>query len=372
MRRSVFRPPFVLFPPSAGIALFLVGLLGLAASPQARAQQVAASIDTTASVIDYTGSATMHDWTGTSRDVSGTVVIDPDHPDSSRALIRAPVASFKSGSDRRDRNMREVTETSRYPMVTYQTTDIRQTSWGRASDGHAGRWQVTGDLTFHGQTHPVDATVDVRVTDDSVHARAQFPVSLDRFGVERPELLWVAPIADTIRIDARVSGAIHDRPTALKRLDTTQNEATGTRRIASADLRTVPASPYAGTRVGLQAAVEMPSDGPKEWSVALYGFADQPTGLDDAPQTVLRADGQLVRPRRTIGTTRQLDDGTTVEIVRMYVSRSAFESLADALTVSATVGTETFTLPWKARQDLRLILEKVDASSQRVTADEGD
>jgi polyisoprenoid-binding protein YceI len=353
-------------------ALLLIGLLCLAIPLQSWAQRVSASVDSTASVIDYTGSATMHDWTGTSREVSGALVLNVEEPDSSRALIRAPVASFESGPDRRDRNMREVTEASRYPMVTFQATDIRSTSWGRSSDGHAGRWQVTGDLTFHGQTHPVDATVDVRVTDDSVHAHAQFPVSLTRFGVERPELLWVAPIADTIRIDARVSGAINERPAAVKRLDTTRNETTNTRRISSTDLRTIPATRYAGTRAGLHTAVQMSSDGPEEWAVSLYGFADQPAGFSDAPEIVLRADGRLVRPRRTTGTTRKLENGKTVEIVQMYVSRSAFETLANALTVSATVGTEQFTLPWKARQDLRLLLEKVNAASQPVAADGGE
>jgi len=179
---------------------------------EGRAQRIAATVDSTASVIDYTGSATAHNWTGTSRDVSGTMMLDLDAPDSSRVAIRAVVASFESGRDRRDRKMREVTEAADYPIVEFRATDVRPAQWGRSSEGHAGRWEVTGDLTFHGQTHPVEAVVDVRTTNDSVRARARFPVSLTRFDVERPELLWV-PIGDTIRIDARIVGAIESAST---------------------------------------------------------------------------------------------------------------------------------------------------------------
>lgn len=351
------------FASSLRSVVLLVLLLGLLGPTQSVAQPASARIDSSASVIDYTGSATMHDWTGTSRNVSGTLVVDPRAPESSRAVVQAPVASFESGPDRRDRKMQVVTEADRYPMVSLRTTDIRPVRWGRSSGGHAGRWAVTADLTFHGQTHAVETTVDVRVTDDSVHAHAQFPVSLTRFGVERPELLWVAPIADTIRIDARVSGAIQAPPTATKRLDTTRSAVTGTRRIASTDLHDLPADRYPGTSAGLHTAVRRPDEGAAEWIVAVYGFADQPTGLSDAPTITLMADGRPVSPLQTTGTTRQLDDGTTVEIIRMFFSPSSFQTLAEALTASATIGPAQFSFPWHARHDLRLLLDTMPARS---------
>jgi len=338
---------------------------------QSHAQPVSAIVDSTESVIDYTGSATMHDWTGTSREVSGTLVLDTDAPERSRVVIRVPVASFESGPDRRDRKMREVTEAKTYPVVELRTREIRPVRWGRTSDGHAGRWTVTSDLTFHGQTHPVEATVDIRLTDDSVHARAQFPVSLTRFGVERPRLLWVDPIADTIRIDARIVGGVYRPATAANRLDTTRNSLTGTRRVASTDLRDVTVQRYAGSKAGLHAAVRTPAEGKREWVVAVFGFADRPTGLSDAQEIALRADEKPVDPLRTTGTTRRLEDGTTVEITRLYFSRSSFTTLAEALTVTATMGPARFWVPWQARSDLRLILKEVSASSPgRVSANE--
>ena len=168
-------------------------------------QTVRGTVDSTASIIHYPGTAPLHDWTGTSRRVDGRVVLVPNRPDSSRAVIRVPVASFDSGNDRRDRKMREVTEVAQYPIVEFRTTALQPVTWGRASEGHAGRWKITGTLAFHGRTDTVKTTADVRITDEQVRVRAQFPIRLSRFEVERPSLLW-ASIDDTIRIDARIVG----------------------------------------------------------------------------------------------------------------------------------------------------------------------
>lgn len=189
------------------LALLVGG--GAAYGPDARAQRVAATVDSTESVVEYTGTAPLHRWTGTSRAVSGQFVLNPDVPDSSRAVIRVPVASFDSGNDRRDRGMREVTEADQYPVVEFRGTEFSPLLWGRGADGLVGRWEVTGELTFHGRTRSVDNTVEVRVDGDTVRARAQFPVSLTRFDVERPGFMGFT-VGDTIRLDARIRGEVKE------------------------------------------------------------------------------------------------------------------------------------------------------------------
>jgi polyisoprenoid-binding protein YceI len=191
--------------------LLLAGLGSALGGQEATAQRRTVPIDSTASVIHYTGSAPMHDWTGTTRSVRGTLRVDLNAPDSSRVHVRAPVANFDSGNDRRDRKMREVTEADRYPVVEFRATEISSEVWGRSRSGKRGQWRVDGPLTFHGQTHRIEATVDVRVAGDSLAAHARFPVSLTRFGVERPGFLGgLASIADTIRVEARIRG--HAQP----------------------------------------------------------------------------------------------------------------------------------------------------------------
>ena len=188
------------------LLVFVGGLLGLG-SMSAHAQQVAATVDSTASVVHYTGTAPLHSWRGTSRSVQGKFVLRPRRPDSSRAVIRIPVASFDSGNSTRDSGMRDVTEADAYPFVTFRGTDFSPLTWGRGASGYRGGWAVSGELTFHGRTHPLRDTVSVEVAGDTVRARAEFDVSLTRFDVERPGFMGFT-VGDTIRIDAQLAGPI--------------------------------------------------------------------------------------------------------------------------------------------------------------------
>ncbi len=191
---------------AALLPLLIASLIGLAGAP-AQAQQVAATIDSTASLVHYTGTAPLHSWRGTSRSVQGKFVLRPRRPDSSRAVIRIPVASFDSGNSTRDSGMRDVTEADAYPFVTFRGTDFSPLTWGRGASGYRGGWAVSGELTFHGRTHPLRDTVSVEVAGDTVRARAEFDVSLTRFDVERPGFMGFT-VGDTIRIDAQLAGPI--------------------------------------------------------------------------------------------------------------------------------------------------------------------
>jgi polyisoprenoid-binding protein YceI len=194
--------------PHRLFSIFFIGLW-IVLGTSAKAQVVSATVDSTRSVIDYTGTAPLHSWTGTSRSARGEFLLDPAAPDSSRAVIRVPVASFDSGNDTRDGGMREVTEADKYPFVEFRGTEFSPSIWGKGGDGLAGRWAVSGELTFHGQTYPISDTVAVRVVGDTVRADVQFPVSLTRFGVERPGFMGFT-VGDTIRIDARIRGAVKE------------------------------------------------------------------------------------------------------------------------------------------------------------------
>jgi polyisoprenoid-binding protein YceI len=175
-----------------------------------RGGAVDARINPTASRIDYTGSAPAHDWTGTSRRVRGRVRLDTADPAQTAVMVTVPAATFDSGNSTRDAKMRRVLETERYPDVRFEAEAIRVEAWTRTEAGYAGRWRVAGPLRFHGRTHRVEADVRLRLGADSLTADVRFPVSLTRFEVDRPRLLFI-PIADTIRIDARLRAAVEAR-----------------------------------------------------------------------------------------------------------------------------------------------------------------
>ena len=176
----------------------LLTVLAAASAPHGQAQTArAVPIDPARSVLAYTGHHALHDWTGTSRAVGGTLQVDLQDPTRSRIEVVVPVASFDSGNSNRDSNMLDTVEEERYADVRFVSRGVAVDRWEPAADGYAGTWRVRGALTFHGQTHEVEVPVTVRVAGRAFEASTRFQISLERFGVSRPRLMLV-PISDAL------------------------------------------------------------------------------------------------------------------------------------------------------------------------------
>ena len=86
-------------------------------------------------------------------DVSGSLMLDPDKPETSTVEVTIKVPSLWTGIKELDTVLKgkEFFDTASNPLATFRSTDVK-----RLSDKTA---QVTGDLTLNGQTKPV--TLDV-------------------------------------------------------------------------------------------------------------------------------------------------------------------------------------------------------------------
>lgn len=188
----------------------LLGLAGwLAGGAQLIAQPIIVAVDSTESVLQYHGHHPLHGWTGTSRLVYGTLQLDLDDPARSSITIRVPVASFDSGNSNRDSNMLDAVEADRYPDVRFESTAISVQRWERTEAGYEGVWTVGGNLTFHGQTHPVTIPVTVRIEGNRFEATGTFSIALSQFKVRRPKLLlW--PIRDIIDLEGTIRATLPD------------------------------------------------------------------------------------------------------------------------------------------------------------------
>ena len=173
------------------------------------AQPITVAVDSTESVLQYHGHHPLHGWTGTSRSVYGTLRLDLTDPPRSSVTIRVPVASFDSGNSNRDSNMLDAVEADRYPDVLFESTAISVQRWEHTSSGYEGSWTVGGNLTFHGETHPVLIPVTVRIEGNRLEATGAFSIALSQFKVRRPKLLlW--SIRDTIDLEGTIRATLPD------------------------------------------------------------------------------------------------------------------------------------------------------------------
>ena len=84
--------------------------------------------------------------------VRGDYSFDPAHPEASKLQVEIDAGSVDTGNTALNRQVADqVLEAGKYPAIRFVSTAVKP--------GPEGRGQVVGDLTMHGQTHPV--TLDV-------------------------------------------------------------------------------------------------------------------------------------------------------------------------------------------------------------------
>jgi hypothetical protein len=131
---------------------------------------------------------------------------------------------------------------------------------------------------------------------------------------------------------------------------------TNTTRLVSTDMRSLVTESYPG-HASFRAEYEA-TDTDTTWGLSFYGFADQTTEMSAASRVQLQADGQPISTQQVQSNQRTLDD-KVLEIKHVTFRRAAYERIATAKQVTATIGPARFELTRPLRKDLRLILDRV-------------
>ena len=90
---------------------------------------------------------------GRFRDYEGTIWIDRENPAASRVELTIQAASIDTGTSNRDEDLRSANffDVAKFPTITFKSTKV-------APKGN-NAFVVTGDLTIHGVTKPVEVGV---------------------------------------------------------------------------------------------------------------------------------------------------------------------------------------------------------------------
>ena len=131
---------------------------------------------------------------GITFDANGAVV-----PAASK--VTADVQGLTSDRSRRDGYVRaRVLETAQYPTVTLAPTAVTGLSWPLPTSGSRS-FQLTGDLTVHGTTHPTTWNVTATFNGSDVTGTAVTGFTFDDFGLARPRVPIVLSVADSIHLE---------------------------------------------------------------------------------------------------------------------------------------------------------------------------
>ncbi|MCL6649140.1 MAG: YceI family protein [Chloroflexi bacterium] len=141
------------------------------------------------------------DAVGTTRAVSGTVVLRGGQavPDQSR--ITVDLRTLRTDQPQRDNFIqRNTLETQQYPLATFVLREVRNLPVPLPTSGEY-TFQLVGDLTIHGVTQPASWETTATFTPQQVQGLAKSTWKFADFGMTPPRVPLVLSLEDNIRLE---------------------------------------------------------------------------------------------------------------------------------------------------------------------------
>ncbi len=153
------------------------------------------NLDASKSTVSYHLVHKLHQFTGTDHGhLDGKALMKPDG--TVQAQVVGHVKDFDSENSNRDEHMMETVEAARFPNVSAKA--LVHFDPGQASGTQKADAKV--EMNLHGKNET--KTVPVTLTYEGanrVHVTSDFDASVEGFGIQRPQLLFV-PINDAMGI----------------------------------------------------------------------------------------------------------------------------------------------------------------------------
>jgi len=163
-----------------GMVVVTLVMLSMKTTPEAVAQMRGPIPNgrLTSGMLSFDGHATMGDFTGTTRTVTGQLTGAPDIS-TVRGWVEAPVQSLKTGDRKRDKDLNKSMESSTFPNLRFDLNRIA----AKESAGDSVPVTLHGTLTIHGVTRRVElpGTIEFKGTNARVHS--DFPLNLKEYGI---------------------------------------------------------------------------------------------------------------------------------------------------------------------------------------------
>ena len=125
--------------------------------------------------------------------VSGQLVIDGDRV--TEVVVEADMRAIVTEDRRRDDNVQDALETSKFPTATFVLTEPLALPAGAAADADL-QFAAQGDLTIHGVTRPVTFPLQARFVDGTIVVVGSLDVSFADYGVRVPSARIVVSADD--------------------------------------------------------------------------------------------------------------------------------------------------------------------------------
>ena len=155
--------------------------------------------------VEYTSSVAAFSFSGVTDQIDGFIYWEGDSlsVEKSQFHFEVNLADFDSGIGKRDRDMREVLDTDKWPKAVYkgQITELAVVD----SSITAFRVETRGTLSLHGIERQIGVPGLVVVEGDRSRVEAAFSLRLADYDIEAPSLAAFVKVSQRIQLEVSVS-----------------------------------------------------------------------------------------------------------------------------------------------------------------------
>jgi polyisoprenoid-binding protein YceI len=150
--------------------------------------------------VGFDARSTLHDFTGTSSRVRGSVRVDLSRPgDGISGRIEIDARSLSTSNEGRDEAMFEHLEVERFERIAFVPTSFAVETVDAAARRVEGR--VRGRMSIHGTEREIELAVRGHLDEGRrLVVEGEFPLLLSDFGVEAPNKLGLISMEDQVRV----------------------------------------------------------------------------------------------------------------------------------------------------------------------------
>lgn len=109
--------------------------------------------------------------------------------------IELPVDKLKSGKSLEDAEMMRRIDARKFPTIRGEVLEVREAP--------GGGYHMSGELTFHGVTRPVQGEVTMQASDSTIIFEGEQTFDIRDFGVQPPKILMLKVHPD-VKVRVRV------------------------------------------------------------------------------------------------------------------------------------------------------------------------
>ena len=155
--------------------------------------------------VEYTSSVAAFTFTGETGQIDGFIYWEGDSlsVENSQLHFEVNLASFDSGIGKRDRDMREVLDTDKWPKAVYkgEITGLAAVD----TSVTAFRVETRGTLSLRGVDRAIGVPGLVVVEGERSKVEAAFSIELADYGIEAPSLAAFVKVSQKIDLEVSVS-----------------------------------------------------------------------------------------------------------------------------------------------------------------------